>query len=94
MPSLAYATSLSACNTATLQYNLHQQHTWTETNRNKVYWRICVLWNLCISDRNISLSCGRGPFFDSGDFSVETPQDFYDRVSAQPQSPILKVPVQ
>jgi hypothetical protein len=80
MSTLAYTTIRMAC-TAVLQQNLHQQTTWTEVDPEQVYWRLCVFWNVYISDRTISISCGRPASFHKDDINIETPEEFFNRVS-------------
>jgi hypothetical protein len=80
MPALAYATIRTAC-TSVLQQNLHQQTTWMESDPDQVYWRLCVFWNVYVSDRNVSVSCGRPASLQLEDIDVEMPDKFCERVS-------------
>lgn len=80
LPALAYGAMRKTC-TAVLQQNLHQQSMWTQIESEEVYKRICVVWNVVISDRTISLSCGRPASLTLGDLSVELPHEFHNRVS-------------
>lgn len=71
-----------AC-TATLQQNIHQRMTWPNIDSEQLYWRVCLFWNVYITDRSISLSCGRPTSFQIEDTNVEMPAEFCERVSCK-----------
>lgn len=77
---LAYSSMRTTC-TSALQQNLHQQATWTERDSELVYWRLCLFWNVFISDHSISVSCGRPVSFRIEDVQVELPDVYCSRVS-------------
>lgn len=89
MPTLAYNAIRTTC-TALFQQNLHQQSTWPEGNQEQVYWRLCVFWNVYISDRTISISCGRPASLHIDDINVEMPEAFCERVSTSRQITCLR----
>ncbi|KAH7070132.1 hypothetical protein FB567DRAFT_598677 [Paraphoma chrysanthemicola] len=83
LPALAYSAIRTAC-TAALEQNLHQQPAWSDIDPEQTYWRICVFWNVHITDRLISVSCGRPASFQAEHVQVELPGDFYDRQASVP----------
>ncbi|KAH7381377.1 hypothetical protein DE146DRAFT_670431 [Phaeosphaeria sp. MPI-PUGE-AT-0046c] len=81
MPALAYGAIRTTC-TAVLQHNFHQQSTWAKMEDEHIYHRLCVLWNVVVSDRAISLSCGRPASLNMEDLNVELPGNFLDQSQA------------
>jgi hypothetical protein len=61
-----------------------------------MYWRVCLFWNLYISHRKISLSCGRQKSFDIqvGILVSKCHRSFTIESMRSRSTPILKVSVQ
>ena len=81
MPGPAYST-IGVAGRLVFQYSLHQQSTWSNITIFQAYERICVFWNVFVTDRFISLACGRPYTIHEADIEVELPTELFSRVSA------------
>lgn len=79
VPDAAY-TTIGLASRLVFQYGLHQQRSLSHLDPEQLYAHICVFWNVFITDRCISLSCGRPYSIREKDINVDSPRDGYNKV--------------
>ncbi|KAF2623492.1 hypothetical protein BU25DRAFT_375634 [Macroventuria anomochaeta] len=77
-PSLAYNT-IGLASRYVLQQGLNRQTSFAGSGMWEIYERSRVFWNILVTDRRISLSCGRPYTIRDADIDVERPSDMYQR---------------
>ncbi|KAF1829155.1 hypothetical protein BDW02DRAFT_574240 [Decorospora gaudefroyi] len=78
MPGPAYNT-IGFASRLVFQHSLHQQSTWTDIDALQAYERVCVFWNVFVTDRFISLACARPYTIHETDIQVELPVELFNR---------------
>ncbi|CAO2658386.1 Nn.00g061090.m01.CDS01 [Neocucurbitaria sp. VM-36] len=79
IPSSAY-TTIGLTSRLVFQYGLHQERSLSHLSPEQLYDYVCVFWNVFVTDRSISLSCGRPYSIREKDINVGLPMDVFNKV--------------
>lgn len=85
---MAY-TTIGLASRLILQYGMHQQRFFSHLDTEQLYSHSCIFWNVFVTDRNISLSCGRPYSIRDLEIDLELPMDIFNRVSLKHFPPLL-----